>query len=218
MKLFINIRLIVYRVQMWKKCWQIFAKNGKKNYALPPKHVTTSKLNSSQDEDDNSFDDFEKRARILFQKGIDLEKAGKLYEAIQFYRKAVQIVPDIEFKLENTTKPRRDRQITESSEDGLDEDDDNSSNSNSDNEEINDGELLARIQRKINKIPLLCLPKFEQKTTHISVLPLEIILLILRWLVSSDLDLRSLEMFSAVCRGFYLCARDAEIWRLACIR
>lgn len=195
-----------------------FREKWQKELRTSPKHVTTSKLNSSQDEDDNSFDDFEKRARILFQKGIDLEKAGKLYEAIQFYRKAVQIVPDIEFKLENTTKPRRDRQITESSEDGLDEDDDNSSNSNSDNEEINDGELLARIQRKINKIPLLCLPKFEQKTTHISVLPLEIILLILRWLVSSDLDLRSLEMFSAVCRGFYLCARDAEIWRLACIR
>lgn len=47
---------------------------------------------------------------------------------------------------------------------------------------------------------------------------MEMILNILRWVVSSDLDFRSLEMFSMVCRGFYLCARDSEIWRLACVK
>lgn len=47
---------------------------------------------------------------------------------------------------------------------------------------------------------------------------MEILLYIFKWIVSSDLDLRSLEICSAVCRGFYLCARDSEIWRLACIR
>lgn len=34
-----------------------------------------------------------------------MEKTGKLYEAIQFYRKAMQIVPDIEFKLDYRPKP-----------------------------------------------------------------------------------------------------------------
>lgn len=53
---------------------------------------------------------------------------------------------------------------------------------------------------------------------HFGQMPMEIILYILRWVVSKDLDLRSLEMFSRVCRGFYLCARDPEIWRLACLR
>jgi hypothetical protein len=33
-----------------------------------------------------------------------MEKAGQLYEAIQFYRRAVQLVPDIEFRLDNLTK------------------------------------------------------------------------------------------------------------------
>ena len=56
------------------------------------------------------------------------------------------------------------------------------------------------------------------QTTHISALPMEIVLYILRWVVSSELDLRSLEMFSRVCRGFYISARDTEIWRLACVR
>lgn len=36
--------------------------------------------------------------------GIEMEKNGKLYEAIHFYRKAVQIVPDIEFKLDYRAK------------------------------------------------------------------------------------------------------------------
>lgn len=56
------------------------------------------------------------------------------------------------------------------------------------------------------------------QATHISSLPTEIILYILRWVVSSELDMRSLEMVSQVCRGFFVCARDAEIWKMACLR
>nr|CAD7447425.1 unnamed protein product [Timema bartmani] len=58
----------------------------------------------------------------------------------------------------------------------------------------------------------------RMEMTHISSLPMEIVLYILRWVVSADLDIRSLELCSRVSRGFYLCSRDSEIWRLACIR
>jgi len=34
--------------------------------------------------------------------------------------------------------------------------------------------------------------------------------------ISEDCDVRSLERFSAVCRGFYLFARDKDMWRLLC--
>ncbi|KAG8237807.1 hypothetical protein J437_LFUL002415 [Ladona fulva] len=54
--------------------------------------------------------------------------------------------------------------------------------------------------------------------THISALPMEILIYILRWVVSTHLDLRSLEACSAVCRGFFLCTHDPEIWRLASLR
>lgn len=40
-----------------------------------------------------------------------------------------------------------------------------------------------------------------------AVLPMEVLMYIFRWVVSSDLDLRSLEQLSQVCRGFYICAR-----------
>jgi F-box protein 9 len=35
----------------------------------------------------------------------------------------------------------------------------------------------------------------------------------LQWVVSSELDVRSLEVCSQVSRGFYVAARDEEIWR-----
>lgn len=41
---------------------------------------------------------------------------------------------------------------------------------------------------------------------------------ILRWVVSDELDLRSLEQCSLISRGFYLCARDSCLWKSACIR
>ncbi|KAI5630946.1 F-box only protein 9 [Phthorimaea operculella] len=44
----------------------------------------------------------------------------------------------------------------------------------------------------------------------------EVILLIIRWVISSDLDAISLERLSAVCRGFYVAAREPDLWRSLC--
>jgi F-box protein 9 len=55
-------------------------------------------------------------------------------------------------------------------------------------------------------------------TLHISNLPVEVFLVILKWLVSNDLDFKSLERFGRVCKGFYLLSRDQEIWKLACMK
>jgi len=38
----------------------------------------------------------------------------------------------------------------------------------------------------------------------------------LRWVVSSDLDVRSLDVLSNTCRGFYCLCRDEKIWEMAC--
>ncbi|KAF7282466.1 F-box only protein 9 [Rhynchophorus ferrugineus] len=161
-------------------------------------------------------DSDEVKARALFLQGIDMEKSGKLYEAIQYYRKAVQIVPDIESKLDYRPKHNINEIPPETIEENQETDDSN--DDSDDNEIIEEKQLLPRIQRKVSKMRFLCTPKFEQTSTHISSIPVEILLYILRWVVSTDLDLRSLEMFGLVCRGFYLCARDAEIWRSTCQR
>ena len=42
----------------------------------------------------------EEKARSLFLEGVEHERNGEFFEAIQKYRKAVKFVPDIEFKVE----------------------------------------------------------------------------------------------------------------------
>lgn len=44
-------------------------------------------------------------------KGTEMENSGKLYEAIQFYRQAVQIVPDIEFIMNKKVKPKMAQEV-----------------------------------------------------------------------------------------------------------
>lgn len=175
----------------------------------------------SRDASLNEDVSIENKAKNLFVKGVENEQAGKLYEAIQFYKKAVQLVPDIEFKLYESSKqrPTERNKVSENSLDvnesynECDEEDDIY-----DDDDEEDADIIIRLQRHINKTRCVCFPSHEQKATHISELPMEIILYILRWVVSSELDLRSLEMCSEVCRGLYVCARDPEIWRLACVR
>ncbi|MXQ97818.1 hypothetical protein E5288_WYG013827 [Bos mutus] len=82
-------------------------------------------------------------------------------------------------------------------------------------------DLLSYFQQQLTfqeSVLKLCQPELESSQTHISALPMEVLMYVFRWVVSSDLDLRSLEQLSQVCRGFYICARDPEIWRLACLK
>lgn len=134
----------------------------------------------------------------------------------------MQLVPDIEFRLDDVSKKKSKERNTTTTDDLADiytpDDEQYKIEDDSSDEDITDKDLLLHIQKKMSKCELFCAPKLEQKTMHISQLPVEIILYIFRWVVSSDLDLRSLEMCSMVCRGFYLCSRDSEIWRLACVR
>ncbi|XP_054921747.1 F-box only protein 9 isoform X2 [Dermacentor andersoni] len=81
----------------------------------------------------------------------------------------------------------------------------------------NTASLHQRIKMKTPPANI-CSVALEQKATHISDLPREVFMFILRWVVSSDLDILSLEAVSKVCRGFYLCARDPELWHTACVR
>ncbi|XP_053315623.1 F-box only protein 9 [Spea bombifrons] len=149
----------------------------------------------------------EEKARELFLKAAEQEQNGALYEAIKFYRQAMQLVPDIEFKINYNLSPEGD---------GVGK---NFMDDASDDGKMTD--LLAYFQHQLTlQEPSLklCRPDHELNQTHISELPMEVLMYIFRWVVSSDLDLRSLEQLSMVCKGFYICARDPEIWRQACLK
>ncbi|XP_061766299.1 F-box only protein 9 isoform X1 [Nerophis ophidion] len=148
----------------------------------------------------------EEKAAELFLRAVQEEQKGAVYEAIKFYRLAMQLVPDIESKI-YYSRPDADRAERNYSEE-RDADGD-----------IED--LIAYFEHQLtlgNTFAKICSPEFEMSQVHISALPREILMYIFRWVVSSDLDMRALEQLSLVCRGFYICARDSEIWRLACSR
>ncbi|CAJ1067520.1 F-box only protein 9 [Xyrichtys novacula] len=149
----------------------------------------------------------EEKAAELFLRAVEEEQNGAVYEAIKFYRMAMQLVPDIEFRINYNRPPETDRAGGEYMED-------------SDVDcEIED--LLAYFEQQFtleSSFPKICTPELDINRTHISALPREILMYIFRWVVSTDLDMRALEQLSSVCRGFYICARDPEIWRSACIR
>ncbi|XP_015229959.1 PREDICTED: F-box only protein 9 [Cyprinodon variegatus] len=149
----------------------------------------------------------EEKAAELFLRAVQEEQNGAVYEAIKFYRMAMQLVPDIEFKINYSRPPDADRgggnYMEDSDTDG----------------EIED--LLAYFEQQLtleSSFPKICAYELEVTQTHISALPREILMYIFRWVVSSELDMRALEQLSLVCRGFYICARDPEIWRSACVR
>ncbi|XP_062851058.1 F-box only protein 9 isoform X2 [Trichomycterus rosablanca] len=149
----------------------------------------------------------EEKARELFLKAVNKEQNGAVYEAIKYYKSAMQLVPDIEFRINYSRSPDPDRvggsYLKENENDG----------------EIDD--LLAYFQQKLTLghfSQKICDPEVETSQVHISALPPEVLMYIFRWVVSWDLDMRALEQLSLVCRGFYICARDPEIWRLACLR
>ena len=89
---------------------------------------------------------------------------------------------------------------------------------------IETGDVYERINEIITEEGnfLICEPAAENIATeagqHISMLPYEVFVYLLRWVISSELDIRSLEQISLVCRGFYLVTRDTDIWRLVCVR
>ncbi|XP_060875795.1 F-box only protein 9 isoform X2 [Metopolophium dirhodum] len=144
-------------------------------------------------------------AKVLFRKGVDYEREGFHYEATRCYKRALKLDPDVEKKI-------ADEELVSRSMDTTDEN--NVSNDKSEDEYDNKEDLFLRFQRILG--PLICFPARPQLTTHFSALPPELVIYIFRWVVSYDLDLRMLEQCAAVCRGWYLCARDPELWRRAC--
>jgi len=195
------------------------AKWKKELESAPVSRNTTAPTTPVKELPEDKEESDEEKAKRLFLKGIENEQMGKLYEAIQFYRRAVQLIPDIEFKIYESTKNQRPTaEPVQLEVDGNEEDRPLLEEEEEEEFDPSQTDLMTHLQRVMAKSYSFCQPKELQKTTHISALPVEIVLYILRWVVSSDLDLRSLEMCSNVSRGFYVCSRDPEIWRLACVR
>lgn len=160
----------------------------------------------------------EEKAKWLFLRGVQAEKLGKLEDAISLYRRAIQLVPDIEFRIEESMDDFINNEYVEES--SSDKSDVEENSSESVDEETDNLDLVSKFKKIAieTNATRICQPKLEQKMNHMSSLPPEIFIYILKWVVSEDLDIVSLEKIAKVCHGFYICCRDPEIWRLICFR
>lgn len=144
---------------------------------------------------------------------------GKVFDALRFYKRAIHMDPNIEFKFYQQQQQQQ-QQSSEfsgrSSKKEKHKSENAKANSASDNQEEID--ILERFSREIS-FPI-CEPASSANTIrtemHISSLPAEIFLHILKFVVSNDLDMRSLERFGSTCKGFFLLSRENEIWLKAC--
>uniref|UniRef100_A0A2M4AF10 Putative f-box only protein 9 n=1 Tax=Anopheles triannulatus TaxID=58253 RepID=A0A2M4AF10_9DIPT len=212
-----------------EKWQQELKKEQPKQVAKPSKPSASTVRNAAAIGTGNNKENVsvEQQARSLFLQGSELERSGKVFEAMRLYRKATQLVPDIEFKVfEKKPKPAMAADATA-------DDDSNAVDGlaermveatiDEDEEDLENVDLVLRFQTLMGRSGKL----FERAANdrmlivtaaHLSDLPMELILYILRWVVSNELDMKSLERFASVCRGFFLLARDPEIWRHACMR
>lgn len=166
----------------------------------------------------------------MFLQATELEKCGKVFDAMRLYRRAVHLDPDIEYKIyEETKKIALNTNNNNSIVNGINNVTDTLDNDKNEDDELTEDlrgmDMLARFElalqngngnlfQRANAEPGVIVTS----GLHLSDLPTEIILHILRWVVASHLDMRSLEQCSIVSKGFYICARDSEIWKSACLK
>jgi len=151
----------------------------------------------------------EDQAKYLFLQGVNAESSGRLNDAILYYRRAVQLVPDVEFRVDykGLSYPKK-RTVSEVSSENTDQSEDLE----------NLDQLLVRFTKLRTSNTPLCFNETQYTSANISDLPIEVLNYIFKWVVTNDLDVFTLEALSEVCRGFYICARDEDIWRRICQR
>lgn len=160
----------------------------------------------------------ESDAESFFRQAIDLERKGKVFDAIPLYRKAVHLVPDIEYKIHDLTKANEPARSHKTQ---IKDDPPVQGHFDEDEDHLDDTEdLYARFTDSLHEAGggRWCQNFTTTPSTHISDLPFEVLLIITRWIVSDDLDIQALEKCALVSKGFYLHARDPKLWRVICLK
>jgi F-box protein 9 len=153
----------------------------------------------------------ETEAAGLYWMGVAAERSGDTHSALIYYRHAVQLVPDIEYRVHSQDTPRHLR------EEGNDSSDEDEEEGEVRSEVVEEGVVsITESLRHMNLRSPVCQPDRLTRATHISSLPCEVLRLVLHCVVSVHLDMRSLEQCSMVCRGFYCLTRQPGLWRMAC--
>lgn len=162
----------------------------------------------------------EEKATSLFIQGTEMERKGRVFEAMSLYRKAINLVPDIEFKIYETSKSQTSEKKTLENV-AIIKTEISEITRNEDEEDLNGVDLISRFNESIQKTGRLISSATDKSViatssgAHFGDLPAEIILHILSWVILSESDLRYLEQS---CIGLYLLARDSELLKKVCFK
>lgn len=161
----------------------------------------------------------EEKATSFFIQGTEMERKGRVFEAMSLYRKAINLVPDIEFKIYETSKSQTEKKTLENV--AIIKTEIPEIIRNKDEEDLNGVDLISRFNETIQKTGRLISSSIDKSvistssSAHFGDLPAEIILHILSWVILSESDLRYLEQS---CIGLYLLARDSELLKKVCFK
>ncbi|VDO26314.1 unnamed protein product, partial [Onchocerca flexuosa] len=144
-------------------------------------------------------------ATKLFLEGVDCERRGDMWEAVRRYMGAVRMVPDIESKLYSE----------HSSSNLIEPNDCQRSRSRS---LYGSHDLEKVLHKRVIERGKFFEPEFADKPCPVALLPVELLSILMRYIVGSELDVHGLELLSMTSIGFYLLARDEELWRAICRR
>lgn len=84
--------------------------NRMEHFPFPIRSAAASNVTSAEDTTDLKYEQprtNEEKAKYLFDKAVQLEQQGRHYEAIKFYRMAIQLDADIEFKLASSKQGKQ---------------------------------------------------------------------------------------------------------------
>ena len=119
----------------------------------------------------------EEEAKRFFLMGVCFERRGDLYDAVRYYRRAVQLVPDIEYRVNQNENVNSEQQSVQDSDGEMNDAEDEAQ----DEEENDQGPLTTRFLQMIEANHGQFFEKNRPDTkAHVSDIPVEILLYILR--------------------------------------
>lgn len=139
----------------------------------------------------------EEQAKHWFLQGVGLERKGELYDAVKCYRRAVQLVPDIEYRLSTISSGAGGASESSSSVTTPNDSDDEKDDEDVEEDEDFNGPLVVKFLKIIEANGWNFFQKLrDDSKMHLNDLPVELLSYILRYLVFR-LDLLSLINSSA---------------------
>lgn len=133
----------------------------------------------------------EEQAKNWFLQGVGLERKGELYEAVRCYRRAVQLVPDIEYRVSTSAANAHNSSETSSSA-GSPNDSENERDSDAEgDDDVDDGPLTVKFLKIIEANGWNFFQKIrDDNKSHLNDLPVEVLSYILRYVMFQAFILR----------------------------